>query len=443
VVAGPGPGSGPLEGGGGAGSAGRPGEPRQPGAPGGCRARLALAAAATVLALLAAEAGLRVAGVSYPNFYGPDAARGWALRPGAAGWWRKEGLAWVRISSAGLRDVEHAVPKPRGRLRIAVLGDSCVEALQVPVEQTFWKLLERQLARCPAAAGRTVEAIDFGVAGYGTAQELLTLRREVWRFQPDAVLLAFYPGNDVRNNARPLEQDPLRPYFTVGPDGRLALDDSFRGAAGYRLRRGLAGRLAYGAYDHLRVLQLAKQGKSAVDGWIGAARARGKERGEALQELGLDNAVYSPPRDPDWRDAWRATEAMIAAMRDEAAAHRVPFGVVSLSTGIQVHPDPAARAAYLRKLGIADLFYPGRRLAAFGRAAGIPVLDLAPPLAELAARDRAFLHGFANTPPGEGHWNPSGHAAAAPLIAAWLCQQVLPAEGPRARVTDAGGRRTD
>jgi hypothetical protein len=407
------------------GAAGPPASGGGPRPPGGRWARLALAAAATALALLAGEAGLRVAGVSYPNFYCPDPERGWALRPGAAGWWRKEGLAWVRISSAGLRDVEHAVPKPPGRLRIAVLGDSCVEALQVPIGQTFWKLLERQLASCPAAAGRTVEALDFGVAGYGTAQELLTLRREVWRFQTDAVLLAFYPGNDVRNNARPLEQDPLRPYFTVGPDGRLALDDSFRAAAGYRLRQGLAGRLAYGAYDHLRLLQLAKQGKTVVDGWIGAAKARGKERGEALQELGLDNAVYSPPRDADWRDAWRATEAMIAAMRDAAAAHRVPFGVVSLSTGIQVHPDPAARAAYMRKLGVADLFYPGRRLSAFGRAAGIPVLDLAPPLANLAARTGQPLHGFANTQPAEGHWNARGHAAAAPLIARWLCQEVL------------------
>ena len=389
------------------------------------KAKLALAAAATVLALLVGEAALRIAGISYPNFYRPDPERGWSLRPGAEGWWRKEGLAYVRISSAGLRDVEHAAAKPPGCLRIAVLGDSCAEALQVPVAQTFWKLLERQLAACPAARGRTVEALDFGVAGYGTAQELLTLRRQVWRFQPDLVLLAFYPGNDVRNNARPLEQDPLRPYFTLGPGGSLALDDSFRASAGYRLRQTPAARLAYAAYDHLRLLQLAKQGKSVVDGWIGAAKARSKEEGEALQELGLDNAVYSPPRDQDWRAAWSVTEAMIAAMRDDAAAHRVPFGVVVLTTGIQVNPDREVRAVFLRKLGLADLFYPGRRLAAFGQAAGIPVLDLGPPLQQLAVREHVYLHGSSNTAPGEGHWNAKGHAAAAPLIAAWLCQEVL------------------
>jgi len=409
----------------------RPPQPVGAGAAGSRLAKLALAAAAVALALVLAEAALRLAGISYPNFYAPDPDRGWALQPGAEGWWRKEGRAWVRISSAGLRDVEHAVAKPPGRLRVAVLGDSCAEALQVPVEQTFWKLLERRLPGCPAVAGRAVEAIDFGVAGYGTAQELLTLRRDVWRYRPDVVLLAFYPGNDVRNNARPLEQDPLRPYFTLAADGRLALDDSFRGAAGYRLRQSLAGRLAYGAYDHLRLLQVAKQGKSVVDGWIGAAKARGKEQGEALQELGLDNAVYSPPADQDWREAWRVTEAMIAAMRDEAAAHRVPFAVVVLTTGMQVNPDAAVRAAFMRKLGVADLFYPGRRLAELGRAAGIPVLDLAPPLYRLASQDHVFLHGFANTPPGEGHWNGRGHAAAAALIAPWLCREVLGGLGGR------------
>jgi hypothetical protein len=387
-------------------------------------ARLALAAAATLLALLLGEAVLRVAGVSYPNFYAPDESRGWALRPGAAGWWRKEGLAWVQVSSAGLRDVEHPVAKPPGRLRIAVLGDSCVEALQVPVEQTFWKLLERQVAACPAARGRGVEVLDFGVAGYGTAQELLTLRRQVWAFQPDVVLLAFYPGNDVRNNLRALEQDPLRPYFTLDSAGNLKLDDAFRSAAGYRLRQSPAGRLLYAVYDHSRLLQLAKEGKTVVDGWIGMARARGKEQGEVLQELGLDNAVYSPPADPDWRDAWQVTAAMVSAMRDETAAHHARFGLLILTTGIQVHPDPKARAAFAQRLGQPDLLYPNRRLAAYASQQGIAVLDLAPPLQRQATERHEYLHGFPNTPRGEGHWNARGHAAAAAQIAPWLCQNL-------------------
>ncbi len=384
------------------------------------RARLIALLVSTALSLLVAEAALRIAGVSNPNFYGPDPERGWALRPGAHGRWTKEGDAEVRINRDGLRDEEHPEKKPAGELRIAVLGDSCTEALQVPAGKTFWALLEKELARCPAVDGGKVEALDFGVSGYGTAQELLTLRHRVWKYDPDLVLLAFYSGNDVRNNWRPLELDPARPYLVPGSDGSLALDDSFRETEGYRFRQTAAARLVYWAFDHSRVMQLGKQAKSAADGWIGAWRAsRVKER-PAGPELGLDDAVYAPPADPEWTGAWGATEAILRAARDEAAAHRTPFAVVSLTTGMQVHPDPAVRQAFMKRLGIGTLFYPDERLAAFGEREGIPVLALAPALQRIAEREKVFLHGFANTAPGEGHWNERGHAAAAEM-AGWVC----------------------
>lgn len=389
--------------------------------------KLALLAASTVLTLAAAEVALRVAGVSYPNFYRPDPQLGWSLIPGAAGRWTKEGDAPVRISSAGLRDREHAVEKPPGVYRIAVLGDSCAEALQVPVEETFWSLLERQLPgcqTCTAFQGRRVEVINFGVSGYGTAQELLTLRDRAWRYAPDLVLLAFYSGNDVRNNYRALEQDPLRPYFVLagGDHGGLRLDDSFRGSEGYRLRRSLPARALYAAFSRSRLLQLAKMGKSALDGAVGSWKAR-RVTTQPIEELGLDNAVYQPPPPADtaWRDAWEVTETMIREMDAEARRHGARFAVVSLSTPIQVDPDRAKRQAFARRLGVPDLFYPDRRLTELGRAAGIPVLTLAPPLADQAVKTGRYLHGFPNTKPGEGHWNSAGHREAARLLTAWLC----------------------
>lgn len=390
------------------------------------RTRLIALLVSTALSLLVAEAALRIAGVSNPNFYGPDPERGWGLRPGAQGRWTKEGDAEVRINRDGMRDEEHPVAKPAGELRIAVLGDSCVESLQVPVEKTFWSLLEKELARCPVVAGRKVEALDFGVSGYGTAQELLTLRHRVWQYDPDLVLLAFYTGNDVRNNWRPLELDPARPYLIPQPDGSLALDDSFRESEGYRFRQTAAARLVYWAFDHSRVMQLGKQAKTTLDGWVGAWRAsRVKERPTGAEpagaELGLDDAVYRPPADAEWARAWETTEAILSAGRDEAAAHRTPFAVVSLTTGMQVHPDPAVRQAFRKQLGIETLFYPDERLAAFGKREGIPVLTLAPALQRIAEREKVFLHGFANTPPGEGHWNERGHAAAAREMAGWVC----------------------
>jgi lysophospholipase L1-like esterase len=381
--------------------------------------KLVLLLVSVLVTLGLAEGVLRIAGVSYPNFYRPDPDLGWALTPGASGWWKKEGNAFVRINADGERDVPHPLEKPPGTLRIAVLGDSCTEALQVPVEQTFWALLPAELRSCPTLGGRPVEVLNFGVSGYGTAQELLMLRRRVLRYQPDLVLLAFYTGNDVRNNYRPLEQDPLRPYFVL-QRGRLVLDDAFRTSPGYRARQTAAARLLYAAFNHSALLQVGKMAKSASDNLVGAYKAK-RVTTQVIEELGLDNAVYSPPGNDDWRAAWTVTEAMLREMGEEARGHGARFAVVTLTDGIQVDPNLKKRQAFAHQLGIADLFYPDERIQTAGKAAGIPVLNLAPPLADYAAKTGHFLHGFPNTKPGEGHWNAEGHRVGAKVLAPWLC----------------------
>src|SRR2546423_8703719 len=78
------------------------------------------------------EVFLRVAGYSAPLFYMPDYYRGIVLRPNIAGTYQREGRNYVAINSAGLRDREHSIAKPANTIRIALLGDSYCEALQVP-----------------------------------------------------------------------------------------------------------------------------------------------------------------------------------------------------------------------------------------------------------------------------------------------------------------------
>src|SRR5262245_10655025 len=207
-----------------------------------------LALMGCAIGILLFEFGLRMFGFSAPNFYRSDFYTGAALRAGAEGWWKKEGGAYVKINSEGLRDREHAKAKPRHTFRIAVLGDSYAEAMQVPAEETFWAVLERELPSCRLLRGHQIEVINFGVAGYGTAQELLTLRHRVWDYSPDLVLLAFLSGNDVRNNLRSLEQDPMRPYF-VYQEETLVLDDSFRQYSGWRFRQSVMRNGGYWLID--------------------------------------------------------------------------------------------------------------------------------------------------------------------------------------------------
>ncbi|MEO8502435.1 MAG: SGNH/GDSL hydrolase family protein [Acidobacteriota bacterium] len=376
--------------------------------------------------MLIGEAALRVLGVSHPNFYGPDPVRGWGLIPGSRGWWRSEGEAFVEINSDGFRGPSRVRPKPPGVLRVAILGDSCAEAVQVPYEATFAARLERSLATCPGVGARRVEVLDLGVSGYGTTQELLTLRDQGLSFAPDVVLLAFYSGNDVRNNSRTLDADPARPYPVVGADGALSFDDSFRATGGFRLRSTLPAQWLYRLFNHVRLLQLAKNGETAIKTAIGTARARRNETGGALQELGLDNAVYSPPTESVWSAAWSSTEALFTALRSDSTAAGARFAIVSLTTPMQVNPDRAARDAFARKLGVADLFYPDDRIVAWGAAHEVPVLALARPLQELAEHERLYLHGFVNSKLGEGHWNEQGHAAAAERLEPFVCQLLSP-----------------
>src|SRR5947207_3009658 len=117
---------------------------------------------AIILALgVAGEAVLRIAHVQYDtSLYTGDPQRGWALRAGAEGWVVDEAKQYVRINHAGFRDQERYIEKPAHTIRIAVLGNSWTEALQVPLESTFCAVAERELARCAAAAGSKVEVLN-------------------------------------------------------------------------------------------------------------------------------------------------------------------------------------------------------------------------------------------------------------------------------------------
>lgn len=367
---------------------------------------VAFALASALFALLLAELVLRAAGVSHPLFFQPDPVTGAGHIPGASGRFTLEGDAEVRINSAGWRDVERTVARPPRTRRIAVLGDSYMEALQVPREESFTAQLEGALAS--GDPRHAYEVLNFGVSGFSTAQELLTLRRDVFAYAPDAVLLAFTPENDVSDNLRALRRIDYVPYFRLVDDA-LVLDESFREAPAYVRRNGTLARLLVTLAAYSRLLQ-----------WANHLRLR-YNAGRPLPEGARPRrSAYQPPT-PGSRfdEAWRVTERLLVAVRDECRARGVPFFVVTLSESSQVHPNPKMRADRAAKLGVPDLSYPEERVRALGERQGFPVLRLAPLLAAETLSSGAHYHGF-GARIGRGHWNAAGHASAARHTAAWL-----------------------
>ncbi|HMG74165.1 MAG TPA: SGNH/GDSL hydrolase family protein [Pyrinomonadaceae bacterium] len=383
--------------------------------------------------LFMSEIFLRVIGYSYPLFYTTDYYRGFALQPGVEGSYQREGGSYVRINSDGLRDREHAKAKPAGTVRIAVLGDSFSEAMHVPMEQTFWSLLERKLQECNAFPGKKVEVINFGVSGYGTAQELMTLRQKVWDYSPDLVVLAFTTYNDIYDNSRALSRTEEVPYF-VYRNGALAYDDSFRSSRTYLQRDSKLNRLGRWLHNGLRVVQLVHYvqfvAKLKLTDWrnkrrMAAAAPTQTAAGSTpavrnAEDIGIDNMIYIEPRDENWKEAWRVTEGLIKQMRDDVAQKKARFLLVTLSNAIQVYPDPIVRQKFLQHVGADNIFYPNLRLKVLAEQEQINFIDLAQPMQVYADQNKVFLHGFGSDI-GNGHWNATGHKLAADLIAQKLC----------------------
>jgi hypothetical protein len=382
---------------------------------------------------LLAEIALRVGGYSYPEFYQPDAVRGYALRPNMEGWYRKEGAAYIHINNEGLRDVEHSKAKPPGIVRIAVIGDSYPEAFPIPMEDAFWSVMTRKLDQCGVFAGKKIEVINFGVSGYGTTQELMTLREQVWSYAPDIVMLAITTNNDISDNLRELKKTDQIPYF-LWRDGKLTLDDSFRNTRTFRWRQSAISGLGRWIRDHSRVVQAIIQGSHGFKIWRASRKAQKEEAappssaaanaGQASEELGVDNLIYREPADQVWNNAWDITEKLIVEMRDEVQTHGAKFVVVTLTNGIQVYPDPAVRKLFMNKTGVTDLSYPDNRIKALADREHIPSISLIQEMQSYADQNKVFLHGFGNSL-GNGHWNQLGHLVAGESIGRHICEGVL------------------
>jgi hypothetical protein len=372
-----------------------------------------LVLASVLVSIAVFEVALRALGWAEPVWYQPDARLGWRMRPGLAAWFTQEGRGFVRANAEGMRDRDHLPDKPAGVYRIAVLGDSYAEARQVEREQAFWALLPGELAACGFQGGKQIEVLNFGVSGYGTAQEYLMLESTAIRYQPDLVLLQFTNGNDVRNNSFALEPEKDRPFFMLAGDGALRIDESYASSQGFRARSSFGSELVRKLTDRSRVLQLARFMKE--HSFFPAAHAGGG------LEQGLELSVLAAPRDALWEDAWRVTEGLIAKTGEFARRNGAGFAVVTVPYAIQVHPDAKQRAALQAKLGVADLFYPDRRVTALAERNGLLAVPLAPEMQRLAEKSGAYFHGFDQASLGRGHWNAAGHKAAAQIIARRLC----------------------
>jgi lysophospholipase L1-like esterase len=365
-----------------------------------------------IFALAVVEGALRVLDISYPEFNRLDTKYGWTPRPGADGWYAFEGRTRFAINQDGFRDIDHAIQKPEGVIRIAVLGDSFTEGREVPLNKTFWKVMEARLQDCAPRGNEAFEVLGFGVNGYGAAQELMVLRDKVWKYAPDAVVLAFFTGNDVVNNEPELDRHPDRSYYRL-ENGALVFDDSRQRSADFG-RRKFWTDIKHWFYNRLRTVQVLRQAYLSLKS---AYKYRDTPLVDQLN-AGLQPEIYREPSGP-WVDAWAVTEALVRQIAREAEEGGADFWLATLGNPIQVTAHEALRRKFADSLGVPGLLYPDRRLAKLADTDGLRVVTLVEPLRATAKSLGQSLHGSSKF--AGGHWNTHGHRAAGEVLAGRIC----------------------
>jgi hypothetical protein len=140
--------------------------------------------------------------------YGPYASR--RIRPNTQFIHKsQDGEFYFSTNNNGLRDerpIEYS--KPEGEFRVLVLGDSHTQGYEVNQYETYSILLEKSLI----GKGHSVRVLNAGVSGFSTAEALVYLEQEGYKYKPDAVVLGFF-ANDYSDNIKDglfkLNQDSL------------------------------------------------------------------------------------------------------------------------------------------------------------------------------------------------------------------------------------------
>ena len=122
-----------------------------------------------------------------------------------------DGESWkteINTNSKGMRGLrEYSIQKPAHVTRVVVLGDSFVFGWGVKDNETFSAQLEQ--------SDPNLEVLNFGVAGYGLDQILLSYREMAHEYHPDVVVIAIYPEDFWRATRSFRDTGHAKPYYTL------------------------------------------------------------------------------------------------------------------------------------------------------------------------------------------------------------------------------------
>jgi hypothetical protein len=306
-----------------------------------------------------------------------------------------------KINNFGWRDRDWTISKPETVTRIAVLGDSFVEAMQVEMDSTFLRLAEATLNR--RQNWKHIEMMNFGRSGFSPTEELWLLQHDVAAFFPDIVVVCLLPANDIEDVRRETAPEMLRPFYVVQPDGELLLDTDFRMTPEYKVKCFVDGFKRHSAFVSLLT------GRYAAYSIGRRLEQKSKEAKERAKLLSGHLSLCTSSPDSEYAKSYRLAKLLLGKMAEACSSRKQQMLLVCLDTEAYL---PSREAELVAIDSTFDSNFFEDDLLRLSLSLHIEYLGL----------QRVFRNEYndANTPLHWGHWNYEGHRVVARVLTAKL-----------------------
>lgn len=398
-----------------------------------------LLAAALALAELHLRSKIRFEGSTWPGAWDPGL--GFIFKPGATVRQTNGVDFWVesRVNRWGFVDREPLGAKTSTSCRVAILGSSFVEAVQVELGERLQVVFEALARR--TLPGRPIEAFALGYSGTGQVSQLPFYDTLARTLQPDVVVLVLGP-KDLANNSPVLTALRNGWHPDHLPRHSLQRDASggFRWVApdpGWR-RYVLPQPPAAPRAEARRSDAFLERSRlvSWTRAWLSFERPTWFEappRPSSAETLALRRAAIGAiPGYERVFDGWRAQDAEMDAVFTTEEPLPAIFDEALAQTGaaLDLFVERARRDRFTLIALTVDTVTSYRPTQLFGRKArpdgvrgrieallaarSIPQIDQADYIASVGGRlaDAHFEH--------DGHWAPRGHRWAAEALASYF-----------------------
>lgn len=286
-------------------------------------------------------------------------------------------------------DFSHKVPDT---FRIIVLGDSYVEALQVPLDKTFHKLLESRLNRESKPPNKNFEVISMGISGYGQVKEYELLETRGIKYKPDLVMVEFNSVNDIADNYPPLkEKDAKRFPKSKRKYSREQINKKLIFLNSSLLNHLIAERIA-DFYIYLDLYQ--------------------------LDYFPLTWLPFTKTTIPEIEKAWEITKEAMLKMRDLSEENNAKFLVFSNYSRVSIQEfswREKWRYVDFNRYEF-DFDKPYRMIKGFCEENRIPIVDLSKTMRDYRNKHGRNSLGWRF----EGHWNEKAHQLASDVLFSYL-----------------------